>query len=252
MDKTTKLMKKYLPAVILCLVCLPAMAQISYKWTPVAVDSTYSVIKDSTATYIIRKFDPMLAPIYETIGTSDDEYAAKRPESGLSNFVADVIRQRAEKECGRKVHLAMTNFGGIRTSLPKGNVTLYDIMSIFPFKNYIEVFDIKGEDLVRFFNRNARNPEALSGVKLVVTDGRVESLEVGGKPVCSDSTYTFASIDFLIDGGDGVTFRNMVGRKSTGVLIRTAIEDHIRQLTSEGGTLHLESDGRVIINRKNK
>lgn len=238
--------KKACPFLLL-FVCLTAAAQPEYRWTPVPVDCRYSEIKDSTATMIIRKFDPMLSTLYEVIGTSDAEYSAERPESGFSNFVADIIRERAEKECGRKVHLAMTNFGGIRTSLPKGNITVYDILSIFPFSNRIQVFEMKGDALLRFFARHASNPEAMSGVRLTVVDGEVENLEVDGAPVDPARTYVFASIDFLIKGGDGVRFDGLENLVDTGVLIRTAIEEHIRKMTSEGKSVSLRSDGRTLI-----
>ena len=245
-------MKTFIAFAAAVLISVPAAAQFSYKWTPVAIDSSYSEIKDSTATMIIRKYDPMLSSLYEVIGQSEDEYTAKRPESGLSNFVADIIRERAEKECGRKVHAAMTNFGGIRTSLPKGDITMYDILSIFPFENRIEVFDIKGSELVKFFDSNAGNPEALSGVKLVVESGKVTFLEVDGAPVDPGKTYTFATIDFLLKGGDGVRFNGMENRVNTGVLIREAIEDHIRRETAEGRTISLKKDGRVVFKRAGK
>lgn len=254
MDKTKgidMLLKKVCPLLLLFL-CLAASAQPRYRWTPVPVDSMYSEIKDSTATMIIRKFDPMLSSLYEVIGTSDAEYTANRPESGFSNFVADLIRERAEKECGRRVHLAMTNFGGIRTSLPKGDITVYDIMSIFPFTNRIEVFEMKGDALLRFFERHAGNPEALSGVRMEVADGAVKSLEVDGAPVDPGKTYTFASIDFLIKGGDGIRLEGMENLVDTGVLIRTAVEDHIRKMTSEGKTVSLAGDGRTIITNTKK
>lgn len=240
-------MKRLTASCIAALVCVAAAAQTSYRWTPVAIDSAFSEIKDSTATMIIRKYDPMLSSLYEVVGRTDAEYTAVRPESGFSNFVADIIRERAEKKCGRRVHAAMTNFGGIRTSLPEGDITMYDILSIFPFENRIEVFDIKGSELIRFFNANARNPEALSGVRLVVEGGKVTFLEVDGAAVDPERTYTFATIDFLLKGGDGVKFNGIVNRVNTGVLIREAIEDHIRRMTAEGRTISLCNDGRVVI-----
>ena len=225
-----------------------AQAQLDFRWSTVKMDASFDGGKDFTATKIIAKYDPLVTPLQEIIGYSEAEYAKSRPESGLSNFAADVIRERAEAFCGEKIDIGLTNFGGIRTSLPRGAVRVYDIYSIFPFENYIVIFDIKGKDLKRFFRQMAYKCEALSNVKLVIRDGRVESLLIGGEPFDEEKTYKFATINFLMNGGDGVSFSKVaMNRIDTQILIRDAIIDHIRKMTAENKTLQLNADGRVTV-----
>lgn len=225
-----------------------ASAQISYKWTPVPMDSTWDSMKDLRATQIIGKYSPQVAPLQEIIGYSEDEYDKGRPESGLSNFAADVIRAFAEQKTGEKVDIALTNFGGIRTSLPKGAVRVYDIYSIFPFDNYLVTFDIKGSDLRRFLDQMIarRRVEALSGVEIVITGNKADKLDVAGAPLDDARVYKFATINFLMDGGDGVVLSDVAfNRKDTGVWIRDAIVEYLRAQMARGEKIVLAPDGRI-------
>jgi len=225
-----------------------ASAQISYTWTPVMMDSTWDSTQDLRATRIIDKYSPQVAPLQEIVGYSEDEYDKQRPESGLSNFAADVIKAVAEKKTGQKVDIALTNFGGIRTSLPKGAVRVYDIYSIFPFDNYIVTFDIKGSDLRRFLDQmiSRRRVEALSGVEIVITGNKADKLEVAGAPIDDGRTYKFATINFLMDGGDGVVLSDVAfNRVDTGVWIRDAIVEYLKEQMNRGEKIVLAPDGRV-------
>ena len=234
--------------VVLLAAALPAGAQFTYKWTPVPMDSTWDTMKDFRATQTIEKYSAQVAPLQEIIGYSEDEYDRRRPESGLSNFAADVIKAIAEKKTGDKVDIALTNFGGIRTSLPKGAVRVYDIFSIFPFDNYLVTFDIKGSDLRRFLDQmiSRRRVEALSGVEMVITGRQADKLFVAGAPIDDERIYKFATINFLMDGGDGVVLSDVAfNRKDTGVWIRDAIVEYLREQMARGEKIVLQPDGRV-------
>ena len=242
-------MKRILLLSVLLLACLgEAAGQFTYKWTPVPMDSTWDTMKDVRATQVIGKYSPQVAPLQEIVGYSEDEYRSGRPESGLSNFAADVIRAIAEKKTGETVDIAMTNYGGIRTSLPKGAVRVYDIFSIFPFDNYLVTFDIKGSDLHRFLNQmiSRRRVEAFSGVEIVITGKQADKLWVAGAPIDDDRVYKFATINFLMDGGDGLVLSDVAfNRKDTDVWIRDAIVEYLKEQTARGEKIVLNPDGRV-------
>ena len=234
--------------VVLLAAVSPAGAQFTYKWTPVPMDSTWDEMKDLRATQTIEKYSAQVAPLQEIIGYSEDEYDRHRPESGLSNFAADVIKAIAEKKTGDHVDIALTNFGGIRTSLPKGAVRVYDIFSIFPFDNYLVTFDIKGSDLRRFLDQMIarRRVEALSGVEMVITGRQADKLFVAGAPIDDERIYKFATINFLMDGGDGVVLSDVAfNRKDTGIWIRDAICEYLRDQMARGEKIDLHPDGRV-------
>lgn len=239
-------------AVLIMLISAPASArkpqqQFKYKWDVITIDDRWDAITDSSATRLIRSYDYLLAPLYEVIGRTDRQYEAQRPESELSNFVVDAVKDTAQKLDSRRIDLALTNLGGIRTALPKGDVTMYDIYSIFPFRNFIVVFEISGKDLIEVIYAHKRKPEVMSGVKLVVDKGEITTLEVGGAPIDPQRTYVMASINFLMTGGDDFCFNRYAKNKVEyeDVLIRDAI---VAAFKANGDKeLSLKKDGRCIV-----
>ena len=224
----------------------------SYTWERIAVDSSYDEMDDLSATEAISKYKDLVEPLQEIIGYSADEYDKERPESGLSNFAADVIKNQSEKIFGKKMDLAMTNFGGIRTSLPKGAVRVYDIYSIFPFDNALVYVEILGSDLLKFFDKLAsrNNPEALSGVKLVVENRSIKEFLIGGKKVDKNRIYNFATIDFLLEGGDGIQLIDIAQTiHHSETYLRDAVIDEIRMMAEREKPFKLEKDSRVIVKR---
>lgn len=253
MDEKQLNMKKSI--ILFLAVLLPALAfsQVDYKWETVKMDSTYDNGKDLAVVKIIEKYKPMVEPLQEIIGYSEDEYSDFRPESPLSNFAADALRDCAAKLSGHDVEVALINFGGIRSSLPKGAVRVYDIYSIFPFNNDIVCFDIKGADLRRIFENMVASDriQAWSNVKLEIEGRKITRLEVAGTPLDDSRTYKMASISFLMDGGDSLHLAKMASNVwPSGVYIRDAFVDYIKGKTAAGEKLKTSSDGRVkIINK---
>ena len=255
MDEKQKIdMRRILLILTACLMlvaCGRKNGAFDYAWQYHYIDSRYDTGSDWAAQDIIDKYSPQVAPLMEIIGYTDRLIESRRgPESELSNFAADVIRARAEKEIGEPVEMAMTNYGGIRTAMPKGDVRVYDIYSIFPFENDIVVCKVKGSKLRQFMDNYAKKGyvECLSGVELVIDNYQITKFNIGGKPLDPNKTYNFATINFLLDGGDGSRIGAYADKViDTDVLIRDAVCDHIRELTAQGKKVDPKMDGRVVI-----
>lgn len=235
-------------AFLLSTLVIDAQERFTYTWKPVPMDSCWDEIRDTRATEIIARYSPQLDSLLEIIGYTDEEYASHRPESGLSNMAADVIRLAAERQAGVPVDIAITNFGGIRTSLPKGAVRIYDIWSIFPFDNQVVYFDIQGSDLRKVLNTMiGRNKiEALSNVGIVVSGRKAVKMLVAGAPINDSRIYKLATIDFLMTGGDGLKLNDYaINRVNTGVMIRDEIGRYIQSINDSGNKVELKTDGRV-------
>ena len=192
---------------------------------------------------------PAMAEVKEVIAFSTSEMSAHAPESELSNFVADLVRSETERIVGRRCDVGITNFGGIRVSMPQGDVILDDIRSMFPFVNKLCYVELPGSELIRLMDDMAANRvQCLSGVRLVIKDRKAKSLEVGGKAVDPRKKYGVATIDFLLDGGDNISVaRGATGLIRTDVLIGEAIEGYVRKLTADGKAIEYHTDGRVVI-----
>ena len=192
---------------------------------------------------------PAMAEVKEVIAYSTRAMVAEAPESELSNFVVDFIRSETEKIVKRKVDVAVSNFGGIRTDMPQGDVLLDDVRSMFPFNNKICYVELPGSALIRLMDDVATyGPQCVSGVKMVIADKKVESLEVGGKPVDPKKKYGVATVDFLLDGGDNISVARGASKLIiTDVIIGKAIEQYVRNLTAEGKAIEYQTDGRVVV-----
>lgn len=212
------------------------------------IDSRYDDGKDLAAAEIISRYAPKIADLTEILGYSNDEYTKYAPESPLSNFAVDMIREKTGEYLNCEIDLALTNFGGIRADLPKGAVRTYDVLSIFPFDNALVMAEMKGSELRKLLNLMAGRGrfEALSNVEIVVDNFKMTKCIVNGEPLDDNRIYRLATIDFLVEGGDGVR----VGRYSekitpTGVFIRDAVIEYIKEKSEKNETLDLKTDGRV-------
>ena len=210
--------------------------------------ATYAVAADMIGAQAV------MARVKEVIGRSERELVAHAPESELSNWLVDHIMEDVAKLTGRRVDVGISNFGGIRVSLPEGDVFLDDLLSMFPFKNYLCYVALKGSDLQEIFDRMAAaRPQVLGGVKFVVTDHTIDTLLVGGRPIDPEATYGVATIDFLLDGGDNLNIaRNAKELIITDVKIIDSMLPYARSYAEAGQPITYFTDGRVVVNKTDK
>ncbi len=124
----------------------------------------------------------------------------------LLNLFSDAVLMRGEELAGN-VDLSIINKGGIRRTLPKGDITKGMIMTALPFVNHITVMDIYGKDLLDAFNVMARRDgDGVGGdnVEIIMsaTDKSVKSAKINGKEIDPEQVYRVATIDYLAKGGD--------------------------------------------------
>ena len=193
---------------------------------------------------------PKMARVKDVIAYSTEAMEAHRPESALSNWFIDLLMNKTAQYSGRQVDVGITNFGGIRIDMPQGDVILDDMLSMFPFSNQLVYLEIKGSDLRNIFERMAAGRfEALGGVRIVVQNDKVVSVEVGGEPLDDDKVYGMATISFLLNGGDGLALQeNALSVKVfEDIDIIDAVLEHVREETAAGHPIEYSKDGRVTI-----
>lgn len=192
---------------------------------------------------------PALAGLKEVIGRCETPMSAHSPESELSNWTVDTIMEETERITGKKIDIGFTNFGGIRTSLSEGPVLREDLESMFPFKNYLCYVRLKGSDVRALFERfAAKRVEVVGGVQFVIKDRKIQSLLIGGKPLDDNREYGVATIDFLLDGGDGLSIaKNARELIVTEEKVIDAMLPAARKFAEEGKPISYHKDGRVTI-----
>ena len=201
---------------------------------------------------LLMEEQPKLAQLKKVIGHSASMLMDDRdnPDLPLGNLVTDAMRTCGVKYFKVPMDLALLNFGGMRVPLPEGAVTLEDITSMFPFLNYLAYAKVKGSGLTALFEQLATTKafQAESGAVVRVKDHKLVSAEIGGKPIDPDKVYNVISIDFLLDGGDGIRLGAVADKVVLSrVLIRDLILDYIEDCEKKGIVLDGKSDGRVIM-----
>ena len=192
---------------------------------------------------------PAMASVKEVIGYSEKEMLRYRPQCELSNWFTDFLRRKTAELTQRRVDVAIYNYGGIRTDMPQGPITVDDIMSMFPFRNTLCYVALKGTDLRAIFEYLAQTQmQAVSGVQLVVRDRKLESVKVGGEPLDDKKTYGVATINFLLTGGDGLFIaKNALELIDSGVYVKDALIPYIQRLTRESTAIEGRLDDRVVV-----
>ena len=198
---------------------------------------------------ILYAAQPEMADLKTVVGHSAKGMKSKRPESPLSNWTVDVLMQAAEDYTGIKADVGITNFGGIRTDIPQGEILKDDLVSMFPFKNCLTVVVLPGWRLREIFTQLAQDKmQVVGGVKLVIKDKQLESVLVGDAPLDDSKTYNLATIDFLLSGGDGLNLGdNALQIVKTDAVIYDIMMSRVLQLEAEGKTVDYQKDGRVTI-----
>ncbi len=190
-----------------------------------------------------------MATVKKVVGYSTRTMTARPPQSDLSNWFIDNIMESVEKLSGKKVSFGVGNFGGIRCSMPAGDIILDDLMSMFPFKNQVVYLELPGSEIRKLLEDMAQGHfQVLGGCEVVVKDRKLQSALLDGKPIEDDRWYGVATISFLLDGGDRLYLRN--GSRNLQIYdvdIIDIILDKVASLTAEGKPIEYQTDNRIII-----
>ncbi len=199
---------------------------------------------------IVLDAQPAMARVKEVIAYSENGMESSYPESELSNWFIDILMAQTEELAGKKVDLGIVNFGGIRIDMPKGDVILDDMLSMFPFKNYLVYVEQTGKQIRKVLEgMAARSFQVLGGVKVVAEDRKLVSATINGEPIDDDKVYGLATISYLLGGGDGLSLdHNAVSiTHFKDVNVIDAVLKHVKAETEAGRSLDYKKDGRVIV-----
>ena len=235
-----------------------AVAGENYHSSLGVMDSVYTApngrVFDCGTTPAVAKLrldvQPDMAYLKEILAHSSAEMRTGRPESALGDWSADALKLAAESTFGHPVDMSIINIGGIRVTMPEGDVLLDDIVSMFPFKNYICCVNITGADIRYIFDFWARRnkPEAIGGARFVIRDGKATDITIGGEPIDDGRTYSVVTIDFLLDGGDSLyVARNATALDISGLIVRDWMVPYVRSFGESGTELEYKTDGRITV-----
>jgi 2',3'-cyclic-nucleotide 2'-phosphodiesterase (5'-nucleotidase family) len=202
---------------------------------------------DAGAAALIQPYhDKVLAQMQEVLGVAPVALSKNSGENLIVNFVADLQRTAAAQALHEPIALSVMTNGGMRAPLPAGPITLGNVFELMPFENELVVVDAPGPVVQQLFNYAALAHMAISGATYTVdANKQPQNILIGGQPFNPTKTYPIAISDYLAGGGDNMLFLRGVPERSTGLLLRSAIADHIRALTKAGQPVTARIEGRV-------
>lgn len=204
--------------------------------------------KDETIAGIIKPYkDSLDKQMNVVLAISDTILTRAQPESDLGNLMCDLILKKSEDYSGQKIDFTFLNYGGIRLpNLPKGNITLGNIIELMPFENLIDVMQVSGKTLDTLFNHMAaRGGWQVSGARYTIKGGRAVNVFINGQPLDINKEYTMAVSDYLAQGGDNCSMLTYVPRTIYKKSLRDALIDGLIEMNQRGEHINSIIDGRV-------
>lgn len=220
---------------------------VSYK---IPLDSTVEKIADkSYIAYLKPLQEKMDAEMNVVIGQSAVAMRAHKPESLLSNFSADVYFKTASEYKKFPVDIAIVNLGGLRTQVPKGNITVRKIFELMPFENELVVVWLQGDKLNKLLQGFAAvGGQGVAGVSFEIRKGKAENILIGGVPIDLNKTYTIATNDYLAAGNDKMEpLAENTKSEFTNIKIRDMLINFIKNETAQGRKITAAIEGRIVI-----
>jgi 5'-nucleotidase len=172
-----------------------------------------------------------------------DRAQIRTQETNLGNLIADAMLNKLKPD-GAEV--ALVNGGGIRASIPAGNITLGQILEVLPFNNTVTRLDLTGEQLKQALERGVSEVESGDGAFVHVAGIRftwnpqkapgsrinaVTIIDAKGqeKPLDSQAIYRVVTNNFMMKGGDGYQVLTQgENQVNTGFLLSDVVMDYIR------------------------
>ena len=247
---------------ILMASCAPKHYQLTgVERTRIIIDSRYDQHPDEAAVKFLEPYkrvnDSIMGPV---VGKVAHNMHPTRPESDLSNLMADILMWAA-KDYNETPVLAVYNMGGIRADLTKGIVTYGDVLDVAPFENKICFTTLTGESLMKLFRQIAhRGGEGVSrGVELVIKmddkgeAGELISAKLHGQEIDPQAEYRVTTINYLLEGNDGMPAfldgKNSVAPQDASNNTRFLIMNYFRDMQAKGIVVDSKVEGRIKIKK---
>ena len=194
--------------------------------------------------HIDKDLNEVLAYCPENLDKSKGEL-----QTNIGCFLADITLEKSNpiflKRENKKIDVCILNHGGIRTILPKGDVTARNAYEVMPFENSAVVVGLKKEQIIAIANYiiSEKKPHPLSGMTFTISkDKQPINILVKGKPLEENTIYYVVTSDYLSNGGDNMEFfKQNVERHDLNYKLRNIMIDYFKDVD----TLVINKDIRI-------
>lgn len=205
----------------------------------------------------IKKIDEINAPITEvvvgkaTVDLEGERGKVRTGETNLGNLITDAMLKSTGAE------IALTNGGGIRSSIKAGDIKVNDIFTAFPFTNTLAVIEVTGMEIINALERGVDSyPEEAGHFSHVAgmtytfdpakpVGNRVSEVLVKGKAIDLTKKYKLVTNDFIAAGGDGYTMFEGKPFVGEGGLLSDVLIEYMKEM----GEVSPAIEGRVKVGK---
>ena len=192
-------------------------------------DEVKEKVQDVTkvlSSYRNKSLERKKVPLFETSDAFPKNYDTP---TALGNMIAKSTLKYKKKHLiptnNKLPVISFLNAGGVRNSLPKGIIDYGTFYSVLPFDNSIVVSELKGKELLTFFEiatSRAHGHSIFSGVQFEFLpdnevqkrdlngdgnfekweESRIAKIMIEGKELHLEASYLLVTSDFIALGGD--------------------------------------------------
>ncbi len=218
----------------------------------IAVSDSISSL-DSQVVEVYLPYKKMLEKdMSKVISISEKEMIKNKPESSLTNFLADLLLYEGTKEAKSKnlnviPEISYFNYGGIRTSLPAGEITVGKIYELMPFENEMVYLKLSGGQIQQFLNNIAeKGGSSIGGVRFSIKNDKATNIEVAGNSLELSADYWLVTNDYVAGGGDNMDVLTQRSELiNSGEKIRDVIIGYLEEKQQNDERLQATKDGRI-------
>lgn len=232
--------------------CHTAYISTRAEGTNLEVSEAFNLV-DSAVVAVYLPFKKVLEKdMSRIISVSSIEMVKDKPESELTNFLADLLLEEGRAEAassglGIIPQVSYFNYGGIRTYLPEGEITVGKIFELMPFENEMVFVELDGSQMKLFFDAiAAKGGDSVGGATFLISDGKAKNIKINGMDFDVNGNYWMVTNDYITNGGDGMEMfsqrKKIIG---TGKKIRDVIIGYMEKKQSNGEPLAARKDGRI-------
>ena len=214
----------------------------SAKLIPVNADL---LPEDQRITRLISSARSRHPDLTRVVGTLTRQAARQyNRESDLGNLLADMLREYADADIG------LVPAGAIRTDLQAGEVTVEEVLNVFPFTDTVALVTLNGVELKSLLEKGLSLDYGMaqfSGVTITF-DGsaprgeRLIHATVGGKPLQDRGVYRVATVSFTATGGEGYTMMEVAPKAISDV----QVADVFIRAFEQTGAVNVPVAGRLV------
>lgn len=190
----------------------PALAVKDDKKSTTLVPGTSKIDEDIGVLQVLRPYQEKGQALLDVIiGNTDGMLVGERNNvrSEQTNLGHLLARAQSQYKLVNS-DFGIMNSGGVRASIPAGNITYRDVLTVQPFGNMVAKATMKGSDITQYLNTVATisvgsgGYAQFDGIKMAVDCDakKVTVNDINGKGFSDNEEYTFSISTFSAAGGD--------------------------------------------------